>query len=150
MKYSSLIFMLFFGGLLPAAPLWAETGTATTDSVAVQVYKQFANAFITGKFDKARAVSAADAAAVVDRKEDLVKKGEKIVPVMEPMFMIVSEEASDGGDRVDIHAVQVVQPATGEGMFQPPSLHRQYVTMTRQGSRWRVISFKDDQEKCCL
>ena len=138
------------GALLAAPLLLCIPATAQeTESAALATYKRYANAFMRGQFDLARRLAADQARAVVERKEALVRGGEAIVPITEPLFLIVSETPSADGRQVAIHAVQVVQPATAPGAFEPPALHRQHVTMTRSGETWKVVSFRDDLEKCC-
>ncbi len=140
---TSLLPLLFF--LTAPAPVWS----AEMESAALITYKRFANAFIRGQLTAARRLADDQAREVIDRKEALVRAGEKIRPVMEPMFMIVEEKPDADDRKVFIHAVQVVQPQTDEGAFEPPALHRQFVTLEKRGKEWRVVSFRDDLEKCC-
>jgi hypothetical protein len=144
--YIPLFLVLIWASFSPNA-LYADSDVE--HSAAVSTYKKFANAFISGRFDEARLLSYGDAAAVVGRKEELVRQGEKLLSIQEPMFMIVSETVTKDGGEVRLHAVQVVQGNTDEEMFKPPSLHRQYVTLLKKSKGWKVVSFQDDKEKCC-
>jgi hypothetical protein len=149
MKRRLFVFMLavmIVSTLCPAL-VYAESGNG--DSVVVTAYKKFANAFIRGRLDEARSMAKGDALAVVALKEVVLREANKIEPIQEPLFMIVSETPTKNGAEVLIHAVQVVQGDSKETMFQPPSLHRQFVTMLSTKSGWKVVSFNDDQEKCC-
>ncbi|MBF0195170.1 MAG: hypothetical protein HQL71_11480 [Magnetococcales bacterium] len=142
----SIFIILIWASFLPSS---LQAQDSVEQSTAVIVYKKFANAFVSGQFDEARSLSVGDASAVVGRKEELVRKGEKLLPIQEPLYMIVSEVFSDDGGKVQLHAVQVVQGKTEAEMFKPPTLHRQYVTLLKKEKGWKVVSFKDDKEKCC-
>ncbi|MBF0382280.1 MAG: hypothetical protein HQL69_14750 [Magnetococcales bacterium] len=146
-KLSFTTFLVLIWVAFSSASLHADTNDE--HSLAVQAYKQFANAFITGEFITARLLSTGDARKVVGRKEELVRNGEKLLAIEEPMFMIVSEIATPEGDEVWLHAVQIVQGSSQEEMFKPPVLHRQFVTLLKESGKWKVISFQDDKEKCC-
>ncbi|MBF0445132.1 MAG: hypothetical protein HQL68_06050 [Magnetococcales bacterium] len=149
MKFKLFIsfFLLLIWSSFLSGNLYADNDVE--HSAAVKIYQKFANAFMSGRFAEARSLSYGDASIVVDRKEELVRSGEKLLPIQEPLFMIVSENPSQDGGEVWLHAVQVVQVDTEEGMFKPPTLHRQYVTLQKKKEGWKVVSFKDDKEKCC-
>ncbi|MBF0358509.1 MAG: hypothetical protein HQL70_07860 [Magnetococcales bacterium] len=148
MKRRLFIIMLAVMVVSTVSPalIYADAGG---DSDVVTAYKKFANAFIYGRLDEARSMAEGDVLGVIALKEVLLRKAKKIEPIQEPLFLIVSETPTKKGAEVLIHAVQVVQGDSKETMFQPPSLHRQFVTMLRTKSGWKVVSFKDDQEKCC-
>jgi|SaaInl7_135m_RNA_FD_contig_21_3166081_length_999_multi_6_in_0_out_0_1 hypothetical protein len=141
-----MFLLLIWASISPNA-LYADNNVE--HSAAVRTYQKFANAFISGRFEEARLLSDGDATVVVGRKEELVRQGEKLLPILEPMFMIVSETATEDGGEVWLHAVQIVQGSTDEDMFKPPTLHRQYVTLLKKNNGWKIISFQDDKEKCC-
>jgi hypothetical protein len=144
--FLTVLLVLFWASFSTTA-LFADKNIE--QSAPVKVYQKFANAFITGRFEEARLLSVGDALAVVGRKEELVRQGDKLVPIQEPLFMIVSETATEDGGEVWLHAVQIVQGNTEEDMFKPPTLHRQYVTLLKKKKGWKVISFQDDKEECC-
>ena len=142
---------LLFSTLPGIGMAQTDTPAKQQDSSAVKAYKTFANAFMSGKFTIALQLSTGPAKKTVQRKIDLVDKGEEqITPITEPMFMIVSEEEKESGKIVKIHGVQVVQDSSENGMFQPPDLHRQFLTMIHQDDGWLVQEFQDDKEKCCV
>lgn len=129
----------------------ADSPAKGKESAALTTYKRFANAFMTGAFDLALTLSIGPAQETVKRKILLVERKEVVIqPLLEPQFLVVSEDRKNRGKEVAIHAVQVLQVSGEEGMFQPPDLHRQFLTLIRRGDTWKVRDFRDDKEKCCL
>ncbi|MBF0454670.1 MAG: hypothetical protein HQL72_07600 [Magnetococcales bacterium] len=149
------LFFILFILLLPLMLIQPKGGEAQTEqteaeSAALQTYKTFANAFMSGQFETALALSIGAAHQTVLRKIELINKGEdQITSYQDPLFLIVSEEHQKEGQEVTIHGVQVLQNNSKKGMYQPPQLHRQYLTLVLQEKGWKIRDFKDDQEKCC-
>ncbi len=124
--------------------------TKKQESPAVTTYKQFTNAFITGQFDKARNLSAKQAREVVDKKSRLVQQGkDKIIPILEPIFVIFKETPTKDGKQMQIEGMQLVQGDVSKGAEPDSDMHRQSVTLEKMGNEWKVVIFKDDAEPCC-
>ncbi|MBF0132568.1 MAG: hypothetical protein HQL75_08285 [Magnetococcales bacterium] len=125
--------------------------TQVEEDPPLATYKTFANALARGHFAEARTHAIGQALAMANQKES--NKDQNKGSVGEgtaPQFMVLAEKRSEDGSVVTLNAMQIVQPSGQEGMFKPPILHRQDATVLKTGFGWRVNTFRDRLEKCCL
>ncbi|MBF0446595.1 MAG: hypothetical protein HQL67_00170 [Magnetococcales bacterium] len=148
----TVFFALLMLSSLIARPANAENQQSkpAQQSLAFLTYQSFSTAFMTGDFKTALNLSIGPAQETVLKRQALVKSGDQpIIPILDPLYIKVSETAKEDGT-VAIHSLQVLQHDGEKGMFLPPDLHRQFITLSNQDTEWKVIKFRDDKEKCCI
>ncbi|MBF0610631.1 MAG: hypothetical protein G8345_15320 [Magnetococcales bacterium] len=131
--------------LLWPCMIWAEP--ADMESQEVKVYKTFADHFIQGRLDAARALAGSETLhTILNRKEKALAKAGGPRAIDETIFMIIDQRKLAGG-ATKIHGMQIIQYQ--EPANDPPVFHRQFVTVRQQEGGWRVEEFMDEEEECC-
>jgi hypothetical protein len=143
MKKISVVLVLAGIGYLAWTLLGAE-------SDAARCYKEFADAWAHQRLDDALALTAVGSPA---RRlvEERIERKRRALPagmtygIAGLAFNVISEREAEDGRTVTLRAEQTtrVTGAGQESAFGRPVLADHEVTLTAEGSRWKVISFEE-------
>ncbi len=143
MKKMSVVLVLAGVGYLAWTLLGAESDAARS-------YSEFAHAWAEERLDDALEMTAegSEARRMVESRIDRQKSGPPTgitYAVTGVSFNVISEKALGEGGTVILRAEQTVR-ITGAGQesaFGRPVLADHEVTLKAEGTRWRVIAFKE-------
>ncbi len=144
---TALLAALIWIAMVGASGSALAAGDEESDVAAT--YKRFALAFIRGDLALAASLAEGNALRVVRRKRRLVDLGEEILPPVGSEFMVIGENPSEDGRRVELLGVHVVRNRKPGSKFVTTAIHRQNATLEQGGQEWKIIEFQDDLEQAC-
>ncbi len=143
MKKLSVVLVLAGVGYLA----WTLLGT---ESDAARSYREFAQAWAQDRLEDALELTAegSEARRMVESRIDQKKHGLPTgitYAITGLSFNVIAEKAADSGSVVTLRAEQTtrVTGAGQESAFGRPVLADHEVTLKAEGSRWRVVAFKE-------